>query len=214
MPEVGIIRQGISRYQPQPTTTNLKCHNHQPFLSIIPSKSNGFCSFRFVTAGPYEKSGIFADFVRFGVGPSPKSGIFRVFVRFGVGPYEKSGIFADFVRFGAGPYGKSGIFADFVRFGAGPYGKSDNFCRFCPIGRRAVREIGHLSDWAAGECVCQNGCAANDKTKLQQANTKAISLCAKWTGGVRQSDTPFILSRTRNRLLKILAYFGPAQKLQ
>ena len=78
-------------------------------------------------------------------------------------------------------------------------------------GNRAFLPI--LSD-LAGECVCQNGCAANDKTKTQQANTKAISLCAKWTGGVRQSDTPFILSRTRNRLLKILAYFGPAQKLQ
>ena len=115
MPEVGIIRQGISRYQPQPTTTNHKCHNHQPFLSIIPSKSNGFCAFRFATVEPYGKSGIFAFFVRFGVGPSPKSGIFRVFVRFGVGPYGKSGIFADFVRFGAEPYGKSGI---------------------CPIGRR------------------------------------------------------------------------------
>ena len=82
MPEVGFIRQGISRYQPLPTTNVIIT---TLFLSIIPSKSNGFCAFRFATARPYGKSGIFA-----------------VFVRFGAGPYGKSGIFADFVRFGRG----------------------------------------------------------------------------------------------------------------
>ena len=146
MPEVGFIRQGISRYQPLPTT-NVTITNH-------------FCQL-----------------------------------------YRQSRTAS--AHSASRPPGRTGNRAFLPFLSDLAPGRTGNRA-FLPI----------LSDLGAGECVCQNGCAANDKTKTQQANTKAISLCAKWTGGVRQSDTPFILSRTRNRLLKILAYFGPAQKLQ